>query len=70
MLNKDFYKELATQSNIIDEFHSLSLSGKEIIATLVLDQLEKEGISAPVFVASYIANKKSIQKEEEMFINV
>lgn len=70
MLNKDFYKELQIQSNIINEFHSLSLSGKEIIATLVLDQLEKEGVSAPVFVASYIGNRKAIQKEEEMFINV
>ena len=70
MLNKDFYKELQTESNIIDEFNSLSLSGKEVIATLILDNLEKNGISAPVFVAQYISNKNAAAKEEEMFINV
>lgn len=70
MLNKDFYKELQTESNIIDEFNSLSLSGKEVIATLILDNLEKNGISAPVFVASYVSNKKAAAKEDEVFINV
>lgn len=70
MLNKDFYRELTIESKIIEEFHSLSLSGKEIMATLILDELEKNGIAAPVFVASYISNKKAIQDEEEMFINV
>ena len=70
MLNKDFYKELQTESNIIDEFNSLSLSGKEVIATLILDNLEKNGISAPVFVASYVSNKKAADKEDEVFINV
>ena len=53
MLNKDFYRELAIESKMIEEFHSLSLSGKEIMATLILDELEKNGIAAPVFVASY-----------------
>ena len=70
MLDKDFYKELANESKIIDLFHGLSLSGKEVVATLVMDELEKNGISAPVFAAQYIANKKAIEKEEEMFINV
>lgn len=70
MLNKDFYKELQIESNIIDEFNSLSLSGKEVIATLILDNLEKNGISAPVFVTQYISNKKAAIKEEEQFINV
>lgn len=70
MLNKDFYKELQIQSNIIEDFNSLSLSGKEVIATLILDNLEKNGISAPVFVAQYVSNKKAAAKEEEMFINV
>lgn len=70
MLNKDFYKELQTESNIIDEFNSLSLSGKEVIATLILDNLEKNGISAPVFVAQYVSNKKAAAKEDEVFINV
>lgn len=70
MLNKDFYKELQTESNIIDEFNSLSLSGKEVIATLILDNLEKNEISAPVFVAQYISNKKAAAREEEEFINV
>lgn len=70
MLNKDFYKELQIQSNIIDEFNSLSLSGKEVIATLILDNLEKNGISAPVFVAQYIGNKKAAAKEGGMFVDV
>ena len=70
MLNKDFTKELMLESKIIDEYHSLSLSGREIIATLILEDLEKNGISAPVFVAQYIRNKKEIKKEGEQFINV
>lgn len=70
MLNKNFYKELQIQSNIIEDFNSLSLSGKEVIATLILDNLEKNGIEAPVFVAQYVINKKAASKEEEVFINV
>lgn len=70
MLNKDFTKELMLESKIIDEYHSLSLSGREIIATLILEDLEKNGISVPVFVAGYIRNKKEIKKDEEQFINV
>lgn len=72
MLNKEFIKELRIESEIIDSFHSLSLSGKQVIATLVLDELEKENICPASFVASYITNKKEIEKErrEKEFIEL
>ena len=72
MLNKEFIKELRTESEIIDSFHTLSTSGKQVIATLVLDELEKEGICPASFVASYITSKKEIKKErrEKEFIEL
>ena len=72
MLNKDFIKELRTESEIIDSFHTLSTSGKQVIATLVLDELEKDGVCSVSFVASYITSKKEIEKErrEKEFIEL
>lgn len=70
MLNKDFYKELETESQIMDLIKGLSLPGKEVIATLLLDTMEKEGIMPASFVACYLANKKEIEKEKEQFIEL
>lgn len=70
MLNKKFYEELAIESQIMNLIKGLSLPGKEVIATLLLDQMEKEGIMPASFVACYLSNKKEIEREKEQFIEL